>query len=260
MSSIKCTQCGLVNFSTMTHCKRCGQTLNGFAAVAEQNPFQTNIQNVEAFRTQPLYQNQPAPPPVYQNRQAPYQSYQNQTVPFQPAPFQPQFNPPPPPQFQGGYGYQEQAFQQPQMPMLCVKCGDRQSVYMQNFKKDYVPSVAYLALLMGLLPGAIIIAILSVKHQINAPFCLNCWDKFRKVGTIETLSTLGFFVGIIVGIIGAIALNSGFVFLFFFALTVAVIVWGQVYKHKHSPKYKKVDSKQVVIDAPAVGEMCFVRN
>jgi len=259
MSSIKCTQCGLVNFSTMTHCKRCRQPLNEFAPAAEQNPFQTNVQNAQAYSTQPLYQNQLAPTP-YQNQPAPYQSYQNQTAPFQPAPYQPQFNPPPPPQFHGGYAYQEQPFQQPQMPMLCVKCGARQNVFMENFKKDYVPPVAYLGVFGGLLPVVILILVLRVRHNINAPFCPDCWQKFSRVNLYETLSTLGFFVGIVAGIVAMMALNSGFAFFVCFALTVAVIVWGQIYKHKYSPKFKKIDREKLIIDTPAAGEMCFVRN
>lgn len=256
MSSIKCEACGLYNFKTMTNCQRCGQMLDNPAA---QMSYQTSIQNAPVFPTQPLRQSQPAQT-AFQNNQAPYQSYQNQTAPFQPAPYQPQFYPPPPPQFHGNYGYQEPAFHQPQMPMLCIKCGGRQSVYMQHFKKDYVPPVAYLALLMGLLPGAIIIALCRVRHEINAPFCLDCWSRFSKVNTIETLSILGFFVGIVGGIIVMAAFNSGFAFFVCFALTVAAIIWAQVYKHNNSPKFKKVDGKQVVIDAPAVGEMYFMKN
>jgi hypothetical protein len=74
---------------------------------------------------------------------------------------------------------------------------------------------------------------------------------------METLGTLGFVGGIIVGIIAAIIFQTGLAFLFFFALGVALIIWGQIYIHKNSPKFKKVDRKQVIIDAPAVGEIRF---
>ncbi|MGC2235047.1 MAG: hypothetical protein WA584_02630 [Pyrinomonadaceae bacterium] len=257
MSSIKCEACGLYNFKTMESCQRCGQTL-GNAAVAAQMSYQTSIQNAPVFPTQPMRQSQPAPT-AFQNNQAPYQSYSNQTAPYQ-QPYQPQFNPPPPPQFHDGYGYQEQPFQQAQMPMLCVKCGDRQSVYMQYFKKEYVPPVAYLALLMGFLPGAIIIALSRVKHDINAPFCLGCWDKFSKVNRMEALGTVGFVLGIIFGIIAMMITQSGFALLVCLAAGFSALVWSQIFKSKYSPKYKTVTRKQVVIDAPSVGDMRFVRD
>lgn len=256
MSSIKCEACGLFNFKTMANCQRCGEALNNAAA---QMTYQTSFQNAPVFPTQPVRQSQPAPT-AFQNNQAPYQSYQNQTAPFQPAPYQPQYNPPPPPQFHANYGYQEQQFQQPQMSMLCVKCGTNHSVYMQHFKKDYVPAVAYLALMMGLLPGAIIIALARVKHHINAPFCGSCWDKFGKVNTVENLGTLGFVVGIIVGIIALMITRSGFPLFLCFAAGVSAVVWSHIYKSKYSPKYKTVSRKQVTIDAPGVGEMRFVRD
>lgn len=218
--------------------------------------YQTSLQNAPVFPTQPIRQSQPAPT-AFQNNQAPYQSYQNQTAPFQPAPYQPQYNPPPPPQFHGGY--QEQ-FQQPQMTMLCVKCGGRQSVYMQHFKKEYVPPVAYLALFMGFLPGAIIIALCRAKHEINAPFCVNCWDKFSKVDRIETLGTVGLVVGILFGIIAMMITQSGFGLLVCLAAGFSALIWSQIYKGKYSPKYKKVNRKQVTIDAPSVGDMHFVRD
>lgn len=37
-TSVKCTQCGLVNWSTDSSCKRCGTALNGSAPVARSRP------------------------------------------------------------------------------------------------------------------------------------------------------------------------------------------------------------------------------
>lgn len=257
MSSIKCEACGLYNFKTMENCQRCGQTLNNEAA---QMSYEMSVQNAPVFPTQPVRQSQPAPT-AYQGNQSPYQSYPNQTAPFQPALYQPyqpaHYNPPPPPQFHGNYGYQEEQFQQSRL--LCVKCGGGQNISTQYFKKDYVPPVAYLAILMGFLPGAIIIALCRVKHDIHAPFCTDCWNKFRKVSTFETLSTLSLLAAVFVGGIAAAMTQSGFAFLFFFAASVSFIIWAQIYKSKNSVKFKKVDRQKVVIDAPGVGDMCFMK-
>ena len=232
MSLVECAKCGLVSFHTVTHCKRCGQLMSGVSEFVEQPLYRTNVERPRAYQTQPLYQNRPSP----------YQNFQT---------------PPPPPTF---YGNQPPQFHQPPtMPMFCVKCGGSQNTNLQSFKKEYVPPVAYLGLLIGLIPGAILIAVLRTMHHINAPFCAECWKKFRRVTVVETLSALSFFVGVMIAVVFAIAFNSVFVFFLFCAATIGVIIWGQIYKSQSSPKYKSVDSRQVVINSPVVGDMSFVK-
>lgn len=56
MSSTKCAQCGLVNFSTAIQCKRCGQPLqqqqeqqqNELSAFADQRTYQQNARMTAA--------------------------------------------------------------------------------------------------------------------------------------------------------------------------------------------------------------------
>lgn len=244
MSSIKCTQCGLVNFNTNSHCKRCHQALNEFGGAS---PFQTNIQPVQAYQTQPLNQNQtarfqpyqsPPPPPVFQNNYA----YQQQ--PYQQQAYQQQ-------------AFQQQAYQQPQMS--CIKCGSMQNIFLQYFKKNYVPPAVYLSIFVGFLPFIILTLVLRVTHHINAPFCISCWQRFSRTNLIETLSTLGFLAGIIIGIIAAVILNTWIAFLFFFSLTAAFVVWGQIYIRKSSPKFKKINRQEAIIDAHSVGEIRYVK-
>jgi hypothetical protein len=221
MSSIKCSKCGLINFSTALECKRCQNQLNEFSSIAEQRPYQTNVQSFQ--------QNQPRS----------YQYYQT----------------PPPPTFDSDN--QSETAQQPSLS--CIKCGGKSDVYLQNFKKDYVPPVAYLGALGGILPAVILVLVLKVTHLLTAPFCGQCWTKFRKVSTIETLTNLGFFALFIGGMFAGFAFGSTFVFFVSFALSIGLVVWGQNFKKKNSPKYKKVNRKQVVIDDPTFGEVCFQR-
>ncbi|MDQ6785917.1 MAG: hypothetical protein M3033_03745, partial [Acidobacteriota bacterium] len=199
MTSIKCVQCGLINFSTAVQCKRCQMPLNEFSAIADERAYQTS-----AEQTQPFNQNQ-----------TPFQTFQT---------------PPPPPMFDGN------GFEQPasQAPLSCVKCGGRRGVYLQDFKKDYIPPVAYLGMFIGVLPMIIMIVILKVTHPITAPFCNECWSKFRKVGTVEALMALSFLAAIVIGVVVMILLDAGFSAFFFFPLTLGFIVWGQIYKYKHS--------------------------
>ena len=216
MSSSKCPNCGLVNFSTAIQCKRCRQFLNELAPMATERSYQTPTQNFQPYQM-------PPPPPVFHGNQYPTM---------------------PPTQT---------------MPMNCIKCGDRNNLALQTFKRDYVPPACYLGMFIGLLPMAILVAIFKVTHHITAPFCGGCWKKFSRVNLYETLSTLFFFVGFIVAIFAAFALESGLAFFAVFALTIGVIVSGQVYKKKHSPKFKRIDKREVVIDAPLVGEISFLK-
>lgn len=232
MPSIKCPQCGLVNFSTALQCKRCGNQFSELSPIAEQRPYQTQMPEVS------VSPNQSFQPPQSQS----FQSYQL---------------PPPPPTFHNGQA--EQSFNQPAMPLCCVKCAGRRGVEMQNFKKDYVPPVAYLGMLLGLLPTVILILILRVKHQLSAPFCGECWSKFRKVSIIENSTGIGFFVLLIIGGILTFSFNSGFPFFVCFAFSVGLLMWGQIYRKNHSPKFKKIDRKQVIIEDPTYGEVCFQR-
>jgi predicted RNA-binding Zn-ribbon protein involved in translation (DUF1610 family) len=51
MSSIKCPQCGLVNFATDENCKRCGAEITKVAEAIEQ----TNVERAAAARHLNLY-------------------------------------------------------------------------------------------------------------------------------------------------------------------------------------------------------------
>ena len=42
-----------------------------------------------------------------------------------------------------------------------------------------------------------------------------------------------------------------------FCLAVPLFIIGRIYVAKVSPKFKKVDDKQVIINAPKVGELVF---
>ncbi|HEY0459217.1 MAG TPA: hypothetical protein VGC97_08785 [Pyrinomonadaceae bacterium] len=240
MPSIKCNQCNLVNFSTEINCKRCGNPLNEYAPIADQRSFQTSAE--QSFQTQ-AYQ-----PNAEQNYTQSYHqpnNYQNQQMQYHPQQM------PPTPAF---YGNQYEA-----PPMSCIKCGERREVYMQHFKKNYIPPVALLGAFFGLIPAVILIAVLQVEHQLQAPFCGVCWTKFKKTKTVETLTAVGGIFIFLAAIIIAVAANSFFIFLLFVAGCIALIVYGQMYKSKNSPKFKKVNRQEVVITDPLIGDVSFVR-
>jgi hypothetical protein len=216
-----------VNFSAALQCKRCGQPLNEMSAFADQRAYQQNA-----------------------TATAPQNNYQQ--------PFQPFQTPPPPPVFNNNYNQQ---FNRPQAPpnFCCIKCGSRSGVAMQNFKKTYTPPVAYLGILIGPIIFMILALVLRVKHQLNAPFCAPCWGGFKNVGTISILLNLACVFAFMFGVIvGTVSESSG---LTAFAIIVGIAfgIGAKVYESKVSPKYKKVNGKVVVIDAPTIGEVAFYR-
>ena len=225
MSSTKCAACGLVNFSTAIQCKRCGQALNEMAAFAEQRAYQQNARQ-----------------PVPQNNLQQFQGFQA----------------PPPPVFHG----QNPAHNQPQQAppnFCCIKCGSRSGVSIQNFNKTYLSPVAYLGFFVGPLIFLLLALLLRVKHRLSAPFCADCWGGFKNQPTISTLLSLACIVALFGGIVVSIMIESvAFGFLAVIA-GIGIGIFAKVYDWKVSPKYKKVNSKLVVISAPTVGDITFHR-
>ncbi|HVE58266.1 MAG TPA: hypothetical protein VNB22_15640 [Pyrinomonadaceae bacterium] len=164
--------------------------------------------------------------------------------------------PPSPPVF-GFDGAVNDDFSYQQPP--CIKCGSNQNTSIQNFKKIYDSPIAILGIFFGFLPYFILKILLRTTHSLTAPFCHGCWNKFSKANTYLILTQLGFFVVFVLGIVLAIAVNNMGLILLGFVASVVLYIWGNMYVKGISPKYKKVDSKQVIIDAPLVGEILFTK-
>ena len=162
--------------------------------------------------------------------------------------------PPAPPTFHGDAMYDTSAFQ-PKPP--CIKCGDNRNIALQNFKKIHNSRIALLGIFFGILPYIILAMLLRTTHQLCAPFCHECWSKYRKADTYSALVSIGTFFGLLLAIIGTIIFKSFGPMLLVFIGVLAFYVWGSLYIKKISPKFKKVNAKQVIIDAPLVGEILF---
>lgn len=139
----------------------------------------------------------------------------------------------------------------------CIKCGDKQDVSTQNFKKSYKPPIIILGIFLGLLPYFILRLLLTKTHHLTAPFCRRCWGKFKNVGVYSVLNALGFFVVLIVGIAVAVLFDSEVLFLLSFVAAILSYVFGYYYISSISPRYKKVNSQRVIIDAPLIGEVLY---
>jgi hypothetical protein len=143
-------------------------------------------------------------------------------------------------------------------PMHCLKCGSTSNVALQRFTKKYVSPVAGLGIFLGGFPYFLLRLLLTTTHELTAPFCGACWKgKFEILPKLAMLSNLGFLLSIFVALVFAIYLRSAFATISMFLVAVGVIAFRKAYEWQVSPRFLKIDSKQVIIDAPVVGEVVF---
>lgn len=237
MSSIKCQNCGLVNFSSQSHCKRCCQTLNA-------------AQNAELYQTaQPSYAQHAYAQPTYQQQPRPtaanYAYQPNQAYAANYAPAQPQ-----PAYFQ---------MPSPVLPAVCIKCGINSGLSLRNFTKTYTPPLCYLGILMGIVPFLLLVLLLRKNHNLHGAFCDSCWNPFSNASAMSLLFGLGCIFTLIGAVVVGIMTESFFIGMIGFALGIGVAIWGGQYDKKISPKYKRVNSHEVVIEVPGAGEVDFTR-
>lgn len=197
MTSIRCKNCNLINFSTAMQCKKCKQPLNEYSNFADENQYPTDFE---------------------EDYQLPHSAQ-----------------------------------------MSCIKCGSRNRVSLQNFKKDYIPPISYIGFFMGILPGLILVRLLKIKHYLSAPFCHGCWENFRKVSINEIMGFTGLFLGFFAGIFALVVTESVLIMLLIFAAAFGLAVWSQLYKSKHSPNYKKVSRQEIIISDPRIGDISFAK-
>lgn len=164
--------------------------------------------------------------------------------------------PPAPPVFDGDAAYQNSVFQ-PKPP--CIKCGSNQNIAIRNFKKIYNSPVALLGIFLGILPYIILQLLLRTTHHLSAPFCHECWSRYKNADSYSVLIALGAFAGFILAMVAAFAAESFGVFLLGVIVTLILYAFGKSYVKKISPKFKKVNAKQVIIDAPLVGEILYTK-
>ena len=161
--------------------------------------------------------------------------------------------PPPPPVFYGEATVREHA-------PPCIKCGNRTSIAIREFKKDYSSPFALLGIFLGILPALLLALLLRTRHQISAPFCDGCWSRFKHADTFRTLLVLGIIPAIIL-VIG-LTIYTGSITVMLIGFIGMLIGYSLLSRHikSISPKFKKVTAKEVIIEAPFQGDLVFARK
>ena len=169
--------------------------------------------------------------------------------------------PPPPPIFHGDGSSGANSSVAPQSPP-CIKCGGRQKIAIRSFVKIYNSPVAILGIFLGLLPYVILKLLLRTKHDLTGPFCERCWTRFQNSKIYSVGNVLLFFVLLFGGVALSIyidSVNSEWLLLGSVIMAFVVLTAGHYYLATLGPKYKRVNAKEVVIDAPFVGEIVYTK-
>jgi hypothetical protein len=282
MSSVKCPQCGLVNFITSQFCKRCNSSIDNQSS-SNNTQIINNSYNTSVRPTMPLNQpNVPIQPPPFVPPQ-PQQQYQpnqyaGQQNNYQPNNYQssdytlPRF--PQEQQYQQQYSqppyqhsqppYQQQQFMQPQnqqgvwrrgneviihrnaaFPAKCVKCGQDFS-YSNNgeFKTQKFRWHNPLVYIALISPiiYVILAAVLSERFSYDIPFC--------QSHAQENESTKNSIIGGIFASVGSIVLLTwlgfgGLAFLIGLVSIFALPIWWE-YGYK-TFRVKSVDGQYVYL-------------
>jgi hypothetical protein len=155
----------------------------------------------------------------------------------------------------------ESAFQTMLKHKFCIACRkSSRDTQIRTMSRTYVSPAAYLAMVLGPLIALILIAIMKTRHKLELPFCEACWQKKRMAYLFEMGSAAAFIASLILGVMAMIKLNNGYAFFVPVALAVAVMIAVQRYKQTCTPKFRKTDRQQVVVDAAQYGDLVFSRT
>lgn len=91
----------------------------------------------------------------------------------------------------------------------CLVCARRDNVSPVRRDFFYVPTLALLALLLGLLPGVIILVILQRRSRINCPLCPECLSGWKRATLLISLYTWLIGFGLPIGATMYAAANRG---------------------------------------------------
>ncbi len=265
MSSIKCPNCGLVNFSTTQYCKRCNNALlqnsagnNANETRVFDNVYDTSIRPAiplqNNYQNEPQVGNQSYQPNQYRQQagyQQPPQPSNDWTLPrFPPGQQPPNFNGHQQRQYQPAnqYAVNEPAFrrfgseialhQNANLPGSCVKCGRHISSPMDgefvSQKFRWHNPLVYIALISPLI-YVILSLCLSKTFTVNVPYCTEHLQKRESIKTFLIGGSLSAFILIVLCSIFDVV---GLAFLIFF-----VALFGLSIIHEYS--FKTLKAKKV---------------
>jgi len=119
-----------------------------------------------------------------------------------------------------------------QFPWLCVKCGKNDGTLVVDAREySWFPAWTYVFLLGGLIPGALIQAIMTKRATLHHPLCASCKKRWTMARVAWTLSVVlpiviglgGMFLGVAIGTGGSGNVIIAFLILMLVGIFVAPI-------------------------------------
>jgi len=172
----------------------------------------------------------------------------------------PEFRPPPPPAFDAAGNPVATTSPVSTAPPTCIKCGSRDHVDFEYYRRDYVPPLVYLSLIISPILLVILALVLRKRHELNIPFCVECREKYKQSKTVLNISVIVFLVVFIGGVVASISFNTGWPLLLGILAGIASLVYGVIQRKQNAPVVKKVDGKQIVLTDPVHGDLFYLKN
>lgn len=142
----------------------------------------------------------------------------------------------------------------------CVVCKCRDaSVATRKLKRSYVPSGAFLAVVLGPLIGLIVIAALTVKHEVALAFCSACWKRKHWTGFFQGVSVLLFLGSFVAGVALMLKLDNGWAFFVPIVFAGVLVGVAEYFKRSALPRFKVTDRQRVIVQTPE-GDLEFAKG
>jgi hypothetical protein len=139
----------------------------------------------------------------------------------------------------------------------CVMCSSSESLTQRTFQHNYIPPLAYIAVVLGPVLGLLLLVILRVQHDITLPFCRACWKRKTGADRLAVISVAAFVPSIIFGVVLLLNLDSGIAFFILPVASIAFMVFALVKKRRTQPRSKKTSRQEVVVSAGVYGDLVF---
>lgn len=112
----------------------------------------------------------------------------------------------------------------PQLPSLCLKCGAAHAPTLRHYPFDFrwSPAWTYWFLLLGFLPGVLIISAASRSMDVPVPLCRACRWRWRGGTFLQLLGVAALVMWAAIGVVLASKVNGHFGAI----MLASLAVWG----------------------------------
>ena len=138
-------------------------------------------------------------------------------------------------------------------PAACIKCGATVGLSRYKYERTYTPRWLYIGLVFGLIPAALLMLIISRKHQIMVYFCAACRNRYRIATLVSYLLAIPCLLLLLLGPVFGLAHHSWYLGIGGVAMAIGIAVIIDRYSNSASPRPVLLNEKSIVFDIPRHG-------